>query len=628
MTTTRTDAHNIYSNLYKKKRSPEHQKQVDEVIARSNDVFIRIDLIKKLDEEFFSGSKNPPQERELPPEREREQTQDESSQQSTKSDPKQIALVKDVKPIPANTGGGGLLGMLFGGNAQITKFAKESKSLDLGLFGRKPTISKAVERIFRGLGEEQIIATIQAMKFCEQVGWKVWNALTYNIVVNFGRFFNSFISLDSLFRDEISAEVFLGRSTKMQMYYMRHIGRKDAKDLILKKVTELVVQEEKLAQKITLINQGLLYSLTLEDQRPTLTDAICAFYIVMNKKMYTWKNVEDELRVVPIEDGKFNASAEISKQIDYAISKVNSDIIEKSNLLQDINEVRKNYFYFTQDGKISFDFLNPIIDDYIAHYYPENMQTPSLKSTFKTNPHRLLQLLSRDIQSIYLSVLEGYIKVDNNGVKDVILVQNGLFFAEIDKMNFILRSLDGFNRKFSSFQYTFTTYSKNIDEGTQDQVEVQLMKLLQDAAELFGKFAKKLSIIISNHEMVVETEKKDGITEKMVQTKEKVIEEIKLSQRFIPYYDSMFITQSRIEGYTIYKVIKEMTKLMFNYAVIFKDKTITQELLAHKKTESDLKKLLVEYKRLTGKDFHEKDKDKEKEKEKTNENTNGSTTVG
>jgi hypothetical protein len=106
----------------------------------------------------------------------------------------------------------------------------------------------------------------------------------------------------------------------------------------------------------------------------------------------------------------------------------------------------------------------------------------------------------------------------------------------------------------------------------------------------------------------------------MIHTREKIIEDIKISQRFIPYYDAMFITQSRIEGYTIYQVFKEMTKLMFNYSVIFKDKSITQDLLAHKKIESDLKKLYIEYKRLTNKDYHEKDK--------VNENTNGPTTVG
>lgn len=49
---SRTEAHKIFANLYRKSRSAEHQAKVDEIITRSNDVFIRIDMIKKLDEEF------------------------------------------------------------------------------------------------------------------------------------------------------------------------------------------------------------------------------------------------------------------------------------------------------------------------------------------------------------------------------------------------------------------------------------------------------------------------------------------------------------------------------------------------------------------------------------------------
>ncbi|MCX7999686.1 MAG: hypothetical protein N3A69_12170, partial [Leptospiraceae bacterium] len=60
---TRTEAHTIFAKLYRKPRSPEHQAKVDEIITRSNDVFIRIDLIKKLDEEYEKKEK---QKRENP----------------------------------------------------------------------------------------------------------------------------------------------------------------------------------------------------------------------------------------------------------------------------------------------------------------------------------------------------------------------------------------------------------------------------------------------------------------------------------------------------------------------------------------------------------------------------------
>ena len=104
-----------------------------------------------------------------------------------------------------------------------------------------------MEKIFRSLKEDEIISTIQALKYSEQVGWRIWSPLVYNVILNYNRFFNALISLDSLFRDEISAEVFLGRSTKMQMYYARILNRPDTKEIIMDKIDRIL--ESKLKER-------------------------------------------------------------------------------------------------------------------------------------------------------------------------------------------------------------------------------------------------------------------------------------------------------------------------------------------------------------------------------------------
>jgi len=54
---SRTEAHKVFADLYRKTRSPEHQKLIDEAILRSNDVYIRIDIIKKEDEEQHADAR-------------------------------------------------------------------------------------------------------------------------------------------------------------------------------------------------------------------------------------------------------------------------------------------------------------------------------------------------------------------------------------------------------------------------------------------------------------------------------------------------------------------------------------------------------------------------------------------
>ena len=601
---SRTEAHKVFASLYRKKRSPEHQQLIDDAITRSNDVFIRIDLIKKIDED--QEKKERIKEEPSAPAGSKTEFSKAVSMATGAPVPKPIISKSQTSaqiPAMTDTNASGFMDKLFGGGNSVAKFAKETRSLELGLFARKPTISKNVEKIFRSLKEDEIISTIQALKYSEQVGWRIWSPLVYNVILNYNRFFNAFISLDSLFRDEISAEVFLGRSTKMQMYYARILGRPDTKDIILEKVPALIRTEAKLSSKIEPILTGLNYGLSLESRKPSLTDAIVAFHIVMTKKFVSWQEIEKTLNVSVIDERKFNATSEVAKQIELATAKLSNDIQSKINIKDELDFLRKNYFSFGEGGKLSFEFLNVIIDDYVAHYYAENMQTDLLKSNFKNTPHKLLQLVCRDLQSNYIPLVEGYIKLDLNQVKDVLIMQIGLFFPEVDRINNILRTLDSFNRKFPSFQYGFQNYAENIAKGTQDQIETQLLKVLTEASDFFHKFATKMTTVIENHMLAQSYEESGQINEKTVATKEKVIEEIKIMQRFIPFSEGRVVAQGRLSGKTVFQVLFEMTRLLYNYAVIFKDASLLAKLGQSAKNEAELQKLYSDYERLTSKPY-------------------------
>ena len=610
---SRTEAHKIFANLYRKSRSAEHQAKVDEIITRSNDVFIRIDMIKKLDEEFEKNERKERvlEKRKAPSGGGGGSTGSGSSRSNSGSEAvanpsseiAKAAIQSEAQKQPQKNDAS-LIDRIFGGSNLIAKFAKESKSLDLGLLGRKPTLSVNVEKIFKFLSEEEIIGTAQALKFCEQAGWRFWTPKEYNVVVNFGRFFNAFISLDSLFKDEISPEVFLGRSLKMQMYYVRILQRPDTKDIVMEKIPNLVKMEPKLVGKLEPIVRGLTYILTLETRRPTLKDSIIAIHVVMNKKLITWEDIEKKLAVTPIDESRFSASPEIMKQIEMASTKISNDIYGKLGSLEELVTVRKNYFTFKKENQISLDFIDAILTEHINRFYPDNSQLDTIKQSIRQSPPKLLQALCRDIQTQFLPIFEGYIKVEDKGnMSDVLVFQNGLFFPEIDKTNQILRSLDAFNRKFPSFSYSFKKYNDDLTKGTTDQIEMSLVKLISDAADFFGKFAKKLAVVVENDRLAKELERSGELNEKTYATRQKTLEDLKPMQRFIPYGTAKIVTQNRIENRTVQDAVYDLTKLLFNYAVLFKDQTISNLLVGYNKLENDLNKLKGEYFRLTGKEF-------------------------
>lgn len=597
---SRTDAHKTFADLYRKQRSPEHQEQIDEVIQKSNDIFIRIDLMKKVDEEFEKKR----QEENKKSEEDRPKRSSEKSATSTKTIP------KPTRRTESNSSGGvGFLANLFGGNPAINKFARESGTIDVGFLGRKLQVSGGVHNLFKFLKEDQIIATIQALRFCEQQGWRYWKPLIYNVVLNFNKLLNSIISLDSLFIDQISPEIFLNRATKLELYYARHLSREDCKDIIMTEVPELVRKDEKLVPKMPQIMAGLSYGLNLEGGRPKMSDAIRAFHIVATKRMITWNEIVQQLNIPPINETKFQGSPDIIKEVETTLLRLADDIQTRLNRKHELQSLRERYFRIDDKGRMNFDFLNLIVDDYFENHVPENMQSASMKSSFKGTPHKLMYLLLRDFQASYAPILEGTVKIGSkNQSKDVIIMHPGLFKSDIEQINNLLRLLDAFNKKYPSFQYSFATYNEHTTStvGVEDQITQNLLKLLGDAAAFMGKFAEKINIIVENHLLAKQYETSGKLNERVLVSKEKVIEEIKILHRFIPYCDSTIVSGNRLNGKTLEFAFLEMTKLFYNYAVIYKDKFTITKLTLHKKLDAELGSLTTEYERLSGKPYETK----------------------
>ncbi|RHX81938.1 hypothetical protein EHQ05_07025 [Leptospira yasudae] len=598
---SRTDAHKIFADLYRKQRSPEHQEQIDEVIQKSNDIFIRIDLMKKVDEEFEKKKQDEPKK---PDEEDRSKRGG-----SDRSAASAKTASKPARRTESSSSGGasiGFLANLFGANPAINKFAKESGTIDVGFLGRKLQIAPGVQNLFKFLKEDQIIATIQALRFCEQQGWRYWKPLVYNVVLNFNKLLNSIISLDSLFIDQISPEIFLNRATKLELYYARHLSREDSKDIIMTQVPELIRKDEKLVPKMPQIMAGLSYGLNLENGRPRMSDAIRAFHIVATKRMITWEEIVQQLNVPPINETKFQGSSDIIKEVETTLIRLADDIQTRLNRKEELQNLRERYFRIDDKGRMNFDFLNLIVDDYFENHVPENMQSASIKSSFKGTPHKLMYLLLRDFQASYAPILEGTVKVGTkNQSRDVIIMLPGLFKNDIEQINNLLRLLDAFNKKYPSFQYSFATYNEHTTStaGVEDQITQNLLKLLGDAAAFMGKFAEKINIIVENHLLAKQYESSGKLNERVLVSKEKVIEEIKILHRFIPYCDSTVVSGNRLNGKTLDFVFLEMAKLLYNYAVIYKDKFTITKLTLHKKIDAELSSLMKEYERLAGKAY-------------------------
>ncbi len=273
---------------------------------------------------------------------------------------------------------------------------------------------------------------------------------------------------------------------------------------------------------------------------------------------------------------------------------------------EELQNLRSRYFSIDDKGKISFDFLNHVVDDYMAHHLPESAKSQTVKNSYKSQPHKLVYLLLRDLQTVYVNMIEGYVRLgDKNQNQEILLVQPGLFKNEIDQLNTLVRNLDNFNKKFPSFSYSFQQYNTDYTSGATDQIARTMMTTLQGASEFFGNFANKLNMLIESHLMAKSSESKGKSSEQISATKDKIIEEVKLMARFIPHYEKAVVAKERINGMSVENVFIQFTKYLYNYAVIFKDPNTTTKLTAHRKIEQELIKLNSEYERLTYSKFND-----------------------
>lgn len=102
-----------------------------------------------------------------------------------------------------------------------------------------------------------------------------------------------------------------------------------------------------------------------------------------------------------------------------------------------------------------------------------------------------------------------------------------------------------------------------------------------------------MTTVIENHMLAQSYEESGQINEKTVATKEKVIEEIKIMQRFIPFAEGRVVAQGRLSGKTVFQVLFEMTRLLYNYAVIFKDASSLLNLVKAQRTKLNYKSFIL-----------------------------------
>lgn len=577
-TLTRSQAHRYFGELYQKQRSPDAQKQVDDIVKNVSDIFVRIKRIEEVDEREGGGSRGVET-------RGGDGRRRGGGSPGGKKAPAKKAPAKKGSAAPAKPG---FLTSLFGGD--LAKWGERTGTLDSGFLALNLKLSKSVPRVFDQFDEESIVSAIRAFRFAVVNAWESFPPEKYNVLVCAYQFFQELIKVPVLFKKQDSPATIIQETLKAQVLYSQLLKMPGWEKVLVDEFPPWVGGSEDISKLANPTEKVMRQLVGLEKTRPKLSDCFLALYALERKKILGWPELLDELKVKePVMD-EYRAPDSVMQRINKKISKLKEEIRTRRESIEEIQEVRKNYFKTDSNGRVTVDFLDQILGSVIRKTQPDKGMNQDYIKAQKSEPHRLMHLLLADYEMTVLSLLTGTVQVDHEtgGVGDGILFKSGLFKLEADESLGVHREMEEFLRKYKNTTFTFQAYIAGLKAGSKDAMIAGFAHVVARANKLFRRTVASLRLVLHNHEQAMEKEANKKASDNLLRTKTYPIEILEPSIRFIPMHDRILAGSTRLNGMRIDEALETIVMNLYNYLYIFRDDELVRTLASIPRLKSEI----------------------------------------
>ncbi|MCB1320330.1 MAG: hypothetical protein KDK34_08765, partial [Leptospiraceae bacterium] len=384
-TLTKADAHRVFGDLYRKPRSPELQAEVDKIVASTSDVFVRIERIEQLDakqkpsgfsDEDLAGDQ-----------RRQQQRRRSGATGKSAGKPNRTASAGKKKNSGSGDDSVGWFERLFG--SAISRWGKKTATLESGLFS-KPRLSDQVYGLFRGLREDQLTASVKALRALAGGAWEVLEPARYNTMIAAYQFLTEFARAESTLRKSERPEDWITGTIKMQKFYALLEQYPDWQKIITGDIIELTRKTENIAPLADTLAATMKYIATLNSRKPSFKNAIIAMYTLARDRVCDWDDVLKELKIRKPALDTYRAPDQVTTRIHQRITDLRNKYNNVKAQLDDINRIKEKYYQLDSDGRLKTDFLNPIVREAIRRTFGDGSVSDSSVAAYKREAHRLL----------------------------------------------------------------------------------------------------------------------------------------------------------------------------------------------------------------------------------------------
>ncbi len=595
-TLTRSQAHKVFGELYRKSRSPEEQEEVDGIVATTSDVFVRIKRIEELDERSGNSTRNSAHAS-ADGRSDARSGRGHSSSGGLSGAVGSVSSEKKARKKSDAGEAGGWLSRLFGG--EIVKWGKANGTISPGFLGMSYALSPKVEHLFLGLKEDQIVASIKCLKIAIRDGWEAWTPAQYNVIVAMYNFLEEFVKVPPYLQKKSRPEEWILDTLTMQKNYVILNMHPNIDSVLKEDLPHFLISKPDLSPILSKLKAAIQYLLTLESRPPGIKNSVLAFYVLGRKKIVDWDTVVSELKVrEPVLD-RYRSPENVRKVIEAKIVKTREVYTRRKNELEEIDDIKTKYFQMDPSGKVKVDFLNEIVGDVVRKTYSESVVNEALLNAHKREPHRLLFVALKDFDTCTLPLLSGSITTKAIGTStEVILFKQGMFNSLIDEFILLMREMELYIKKYKNVSYNFNDFMEDMKKGPSDEVIKSFIDIVRKSIKLFKNFLNDLRVVMNNHMLAKNTEASVGQKDKVNRTKEVPIENAAPGVRFLPHFDCELVSNNRMNGRTIEKIFEEIMMNVYNYLYIFRDMELTVKLSSAPRLQAEMESAKKELERM------------------------------
>lgn len=584
-TLTKAEAHKVFGDLYRRSRPPELQEKVDRIVEETSDIFVRIKRIEELDEDQKKKDRRPIE------------TAGTGRAPVRGSGSGGAEKKPAAKRATQKSGGGGLLSALFGGD--LAKWGKDTGALNSGFLALNVKISNRVDELFQLPTEDEVVPTIRCFRYAARHGWNDWEPQKYNTVMAAHLFFLEFVSVRHMPNRKEQPQTWINATIKMQKYYALLQLYPDYRRIITEDFPAFIKKMGDLANLTPTVKSVMEFIARIDTRIPSLKNSILAYYAMQRKTVPQWEDVVKELGVRPPNLKQYRAPEDVMKDIQARVTRLREKMNQRIAQVQEIQNIRKKFFVFDANGKLSVDFLTPIVEDTVRRIFPENVINEGLFNTHKKEPHRLLFLILKDLDISGTILLQGSVATRGQGAHtDVILFKSGLFNQKLETFHNLFRDMEQFLRKNKNMSYNFNSFVEDLKKEGVDALIKGFQQLVSRANDFFREMATDLRIILDNHDNAEQMEKTGKTNEKLQQSRSFPIENFTYGARFFPHADNELLTAGRYTGLTPIEAIQDMTRNLYNYLFIFRDEELIRVLNSAPPLNTEIQQVRQELARL------------------------------